>query len=172
MPVCARSISRRRTSPIESRRRNNSLGAATHTPALAVADRELLTNTLGSLRGAISDRGAPEQVLHGEPHPGNVLCTKNGPRFIDLETCCRGPVEFDLAHVPEAVSERYPDVDNELLRDCRTLVLAMVAAWRWDPGDQFPNGPRAARRLPQRPPRGSTVAGARCRDALTKSRAE
>ena len=22
-----------------------------------------------------------------------------GPLFIDLETCCRGPVEFDLAHV-------------------------------------------------------------------------
>jgi Ser/Thr protein kinase RdoA (MazF antagonist) len=118
-----------------------------HTPALAVADRELLSNTLGSLRGAISDRGAAEQLLHGEPHPGNVLSTKNGPLFIDLETCCRGPVEFDLAHVPEAVSERYPDVDNELLRDCRTLVLAMVAAWRWDPGDQFPNGPKAARRL-------------------------
>jgi hypothetical protein len=23
----------------------------------------------------------------------------------------------------------------------------MVAAWRWDPGDQFPNGQRAAREL-------------------------
>ncbi len=27
------------------------------------------------------------------------------------------------------------------------LVLAMVAAWRWDPGDRFPNGQRAARAL-------------------------
>src|ERR1700682_3572151 len=118
-----------------------------HAPALADADRELLTNTLQSLRQAIGDRGAAEQVLHGEPHPGNVLSTKNGLLFIDLETCCRGPVEFDLAHVPEEVSERYRDADQELVRECRVLVLAMVAAWRWDPGDQFPNGQRAGTEL-------------------------
>ena len=117
------------------------------TPALADADRELLSHTLRSLRRAIGDRGAVEQLLHGEPHPGNVLRTKNGPLFIDLETCCRGPVEFDLAHVPQEVSERYPDADQELLRECRLLVLAMVAAWRWDPGDQFPDGQRAGREL-------------------------
>ena len=118
-----------------------------HTPALVDADRELLSTTLRSLRRAINDRGATAQLLHGEPHPGNVLSTKNGVRFIELETCCRGPVEFDLAHVPEEVSERYPDADQELLRECRILVLAMVAAWRWDPGDQLPSGQRAAREL-------------------------
>jgi aminoglycoside phosphotransferase (APT) family kinase protein len=117
------------------------------TPALADADRVLLSNALRTSRRAIEDRGAPEQLLHGEPHPGNVLNTKNGPLFIDLETCCRGPVEFDLAHVPQEVSERYPDADQELLRECRMLVLAMVAAWRWDPGDRFPDGQRAAREL-------------------------
>jgi Ser/Thr protein kinase RdoA (MazF antagonist) len=117
------------------------------TPKLADADRELLSNTLRSRRQAIGDRGAAEQLLHGEPHPGNVLSTRTGLLFIDLETCCRGPVEFDLAHVPEDVSERYRDTDEELLSECRALVLAMVAAWRWDPGDQFPNGQRAARAL-------------------------
>jgi len=117
------------------------------TPALADADRELLGNTLRSLRRTIVDRGAVEQLLHGEPHPGNVLSTKNGPLFIDLETCCRGPVEFDLAHVPEEVTEHYPDVDQGLLDEYRGLVLAMVAAWRWDAGDQFPNGPRVGREL-------------------------
>ncbi len=117
------------------------------TPVFTDADRELLGNTLRSLTRTICDRGAAEQLLHGEPHPGNVLNTKNGPLFIDLETCCRGPVEFDLAHVPEEVSDRYAGADQELLRDCRGLVLAMVAAWRWDPGDQLPNGQRAAREL-------------------------
>jgi hypothetical protein len=117
------------------------------TPTVPDADRELLSHTLQSLRRAISDRGAPEQLLHGEPHPGNVLSTKNGLLFIDLATCCRGPVEFDLAHLPEEVSGRYPDADQDLLRECRILVLAMVAAWRWDPGDQLPNGRRAAREL-------------------------
>ena len=117
------------------------------TPALADADRELLSNTLRNLRRTICDRAAAEQLLHGEPHPGNVLNTKNGPLFIDLETCCRGPVEFDLAHVPEEVSERDAGADQELLAECRGLVLAMVAAWRWDRGDQFPNGQRAGREL-------------------------
>ncbi|MBI5283580.1 MAG: aminoglycoside phosphotransferase family protein [Chloroflexi bacterium] len=117
------------------------------TPALADADRELLDNTLRSLRRTICDRGAAEQLLHGEPHPGNLLDTKNGPLFIDLETCCRGPVEFDLAHVPEEVSERYAGADQQLLGECRGLVLAMVAAWRWDRADQFPNGRRAGAEL-------------------------
>lgn len=117
------------------------------TPELADADRELLNNTLGSLRRKIADRGAVEQLLHGEPHPGNVLSTKNGPLFIDLETCCRGPIEFDLAHAPEEVIERYLNVDQALLGECRGLVLAMVAAWRWDAGDQFPNGRRWAQDL-------------------------
>jgi aminoglycoside phosphotransferase (APT) family kinase protein len=114
-----------------------------HTPALADADRELLGNTLRSLRRTICDRGAAEQLLHGEPHPGNLLNTKNGLLFIDLETCCRGPVEFDLAHVPEEVSEHYRDADQELVGECRGLMLAMIAAWRWDRDDQFPNGRRA-----------------------------
>ena len=110
------------------------------TPALGDADRELLGDTLRSLRRAIVGRGAAEQVLHGEPHPGNVLATKNTLLFIDLETCCRGPVEFDLAHAPEEVSERYPGIDEDLLRACRILVLAMITTWRWDRGDQLPNG--------------------------------
>ena len=110
------------------------------TPELADADRRLLSGMLKSLRRTIVARGAAEQLLHGEPHPGNVLSTKIGPLFIDLETCCFGPVEFDLAHVPEAASEHYPDVDQALLSECRALVIAMVAAWRWDAGDEFPNG--------------------------------
>jgi Ser/Thr protein kinase RdoA (MazF antagonist) len=111
-----------------------------HTPALADADRELLGDTLRGLRRVIGDRGVAEQLLHGEPHPGNVLTTKNGLLFIDLETCCRGPVEFDLAHAPEEVSAHYPGVNQDLLRECRIVVLAMIATWRWEVGDQLPNG--------------------------------
>jgi aminoglycoside phosphotransferase (APT) family kinase protein len=117
------------------------------TPDLADADRELLITALRSLSRAIAGRGAAEQLLHGEPHPGNVLSTPSGPVFTDFETCCRGPVEFDLAHVPENVSQRYAAADDSLLIECRGLVLAMVAAWRWDPDDQFPGKQRAAHAL-------------------------
>jgi hypothetical protein len=113
------------------------------TPALAADDRRLLGDTLRDLRRAISGRGS-QQVLHGEPHPGNLLSTRNGLIFIDLETCCRGPVEFDLAHAPEEVAEHYQGVDPELLRECRILVLAMITTWRWDVGDQLPGGRRLA----------------------------
>jgi aminoglycoside phosphotransferase (APT) family kinase protein len=111
-----------------------------HTPALADADRKLLGDTLRDLRRVIGERRGAEQLLHGEPHPGNVLTTKNGLLFIDFETCCRGPVEFDLAHAPEEVSWHYPGVDHHLLRECQILVLAMITTWRWDSGDQLPNG--------------------------------
>lgn len=111
-------------------------------PELADADRALLGGRLSDLRQAIVGRGAAEQLLHGEPHPGNVLSTEHGPLFIDLETCCRGPVEFDLAHAPVTVGEHYPGVDQGLLDDCRQLVIAMIATWRWEVGDQFPDGRR------------------------------
>jgi hypothetical protein len=117
------------------------------TPELTDADREMLASTLRRLRRVIRDHGAVEQLLHGEPHPRNVLSTANGPLFVDFETCCRGPVEFDLAHVPETVSDHYSGVDHALLRDFRQLVLAMVAAWRWQPGDRLPNGMAFGREL-------------------------
>jgi aminoglycoside phosphotransferase (APT) family kinase protein len=123
------------------------VGSRKQTPELIDADRELLTNPLRSVRESISMRGAPEQLLHGEPHPGNVLKTNKGLVFIDLETCCRGPVEFDLAYVPEEVCVQYPSAHPQLLHECRLLMLAMVAAWRWDRNDQLPNGQREARRF-------------------------
>jgi hypothetical protein len=118
---------------------------ADETPALADADRHLLLSTLRSARERIRSRGAAEQLLHGEPHPGNILSTRDGLLFIDFETCCRGPIEFDVAHVPDEVSARYPDLDQVLLAECRRLVLAMVAAWRWDIRDEFPDGHRHGR---------------------------
>ena len=116
------------------------VGDRAQTPELDDMGRTLLGTTLRGLRRAIVDRGAPEQLLHGEPHPGNLLNTKKGLLFIDLETCCRGPVEFDIAHAPEDVSEHYPAVNQGLLRECRVLMLAMVTAWRWDRDDQLPDG--------------------------------
>lgn len=120
------------------------VGSRDQTPDLPEEDRALLSSTLRHLRQWIADRGAPEQLLHGEPHPGNLLKTTQGLLWVDLETACRGPVEFDIAHAPDDVGAHYPGADQELLRACRILTLAMVAAWRWDRDDQFPNGRQAA----------------------------
>lgn len=116
-------------------------------PGVSDVDRAFLGGVLSGLRQAIAGRGAAEQLLHGEPHPGNVLGARDGAIFIDLETCCRGPVEFDLAHAPAEAARHYPGADPELLSLCRGLVLAMVTAWRWEATDQFPNRARVTREL-------------------------
>jgi hypothetical protein len=67
-----------------------------------------------------------------------------GALFVDLGTVVRGPVELDLAHAPDEISEHYPGIDDDLLRDCRILMLAMVTTWRWNRDDQLPNGRRLA----------------------------
>jgi len=113
------------------------------TPDLAVADRALLADTLRDLSLSIVDLKAPEQLLHGEPHPWNILDTEHGLLFIDFENTARGPVEYDLAWVPGAVSRRYPDIDRDLLDNCRGVVLAIVATHRWRHDDQHPSGRRS-----------------------------
>jgi aminoglycoside phosphotransferase (APT) family kinase protein len=110
------------------------------TPDLADPDRALLADTLRDLGRSILDRRAPEQLLHGEPHSGNVLNTKGGPLFIDFENTARGPVEYDLAWVPSEVSQHYPDADQDLVDQCRGVMLAIVVAHRWSRDDQHPSG--------------------------------
>ena len=114
----------------ESRTRNRSPTNPNLSPELNDADRKVLGTTLRNLRLTICALAIDEQLLHGEPHRGNVLTTNNGPSFMDFETSCHGPIEFDLAYVPERIYDHYPRVNQQLLDDCRQLVLAMVAAWR------------------------------------------
>ena len=109
------------------------------TPELLDADRELISTTLSRLSTAIGGDATGEQLLHGEPHPGNVLSTRRGPLFIDLATCCRGPIEYDLAFVPDEVRDHYPGADPALVHQCHALMWAMFAAQRWSGDDQFPD---------------------------------
>ena len=69
------------------------------TADLADTARTFLDNMLHDLRWTIVNRRAPEQLLHGESHPGNVLVTKNGALFIDFEHTTLCPVEHDLGWV-------------------------------------------------------------------------
>jgi aminoglycoside phosphotransferase (APT) family kinase protein len=110
------------------------------TPDLTETDRAFLASTLRDLKKSIMNHRQPEQLLHGEPHPGNVLSTKNGPLFIDFENTAYGPVEYDLAWAPKAVSDRYRGADQDLVGECRGLILALIAAYRWRRDDHHPSG--------------------------------
>ncbi|MFB6789135.1 phosphotransferase family protein [Streptomyces olivaceus] len=108
-------------------------------PELSDADRTFLGDTLRGLGAEIGGDRTGDQLLHGEPHPGNLLSTRRGPLFVDLATCCRGPVEFDLAHAPEEVAEHYAGADPDLVQRCRALNWALFCAWRWRSEDQMPD---------------------------------
>ena len=115
------------------------VGDPAHTPDLRDRDRELVSDTLRRVSVAIAGWGSAEQLLHGEPHPGNVLNTRKGPLFIDLGTCQRGPVEYDLAYVPEEVAEHYPGANQDVVHQFRILMWAGVTTMRWNRNDQLPN---------------------------------
>ncbi|HXW34175.1 MAG TPA: aminoglycoside phosphotransferase family protein [Acidimicrobiales bacterium] len=121
------------------------------TPELLPADREVLDDTLRRLGTGVRRSGSGDQLLHGEPHLGNLLRTRKGLVFIDFETCCRGPIEFDIAHglLPsedgrmlaiEEVCKHYPSADQDLVHQCCLLIWAMITTWRWCRDDQLPNG--------------------------------
>lgn len=110
------------------------------TPGLPGPGREFLKDALSRLTTAVSSGSSGDQLLHGEPHVGNLLRTRTGPLFVDLATCCRGPIEFDLGHAPEGVAKHYPGANDDLIRQCRALMWAMFTTWRWRRGDQLPDG--------------------------------
>ena len=100
-------------------------------PRLAPVDRVFLAERFGELRAEAESGGCSDRVLHGGPHTGNLLVTGEGPRWIDFDTVCRGPVEWDLAHLGAGAAALFPEADAGLLGTMRKLVSADVAIWCW-----------------------------------------
>jgi hypothetical protein len=94
-------------------------------------DRATLRAAIDRLLGRIDAHGYVEQPLHGEPHRGNLLATPSGLRWIDLGGVCVGPLEWDLAFLPDEAGSAFPTADPELLGLLRTLTSACVATWCW-----------------------------------------
>ena len=68
-----------------------------------------------------------DHVLHGDPHTGNVASTQQGERWLDFESACTGPVEWDLSALPDCA--RALAHDPALLIHLTRLRSACVAAW-------------------------------------------
>jgi hypothetical protein len=99
--------------------------------AMAPVDRAFLRAAFTDLMRRLDERTFPERWLHGEPHAGNYLLTPAGLRWIDFEDACRGPMEWDLAFLPEDGVATFKDVDVDLLALLQTLNSARVATWCW-----------------------------------------
>ena len=68
-----------------------------------------------------------DRVLHGDPHTGNVTSTRQGPRWLDLESVCIGPVEWDLSALPSR--SRALTYDPALLTTLAQLRRACIVVW-------------------------------------------
>jgi Ser/Thr protein kinase RdoA (MazF antagonist) len=99
-------------------------------PQVSESDRHLLATTFLRVEDELNVL-APEpshQVIHGSPHSYNVLWVGNEARFIDWETTCTGPLEWDLAHLdPDAAAHHVRPVNSRLLWLCRAMVSVKTA---------------------------------------------
>lgn len=73
----------------------------------------------------------PRRPLHGDAHTGNMLMTQAGPRWMDFEDVCVGPVEWDLAS--QTLSDDYVNaypapINRDRLEDCRGLRRLQILA--------------------------------------------
>ncbi len=115
------------------------LADASATPALPARDRRLLADTFDGLAGLLAGLAPPAThiVLHGSPHSYNILQVDGEPRFIDFETACTGPAEWDVAFVEAGAESSYArPLDRRLLQVCRGMASVMTAAFCWSDVDR------------------------------------
>jgi len=129
-------------------------------PGLLPIDRTFLLDQHERLLRMIAE-GVNDTPLHGDAHLGNVLITSGGALWTDLESVCRGPLEWDLSSLPEESLVSFPSVDRDLLTGLRDLRSLCVAVWGWNEIDRGPDKREAAQfhlhRLRERTHAASTI---------------
>jgi len=113
-------------------------------PALTPDRRRFLGDAFVLLRERAEASRPRARILHGGAHDGNLLRTRDGLRWIDLDTVCRGPLEWDVARLGEEAAALFPEADRELLATMRLLVSAEVAIWCFSQYGRAPEVDEAA----------------------------
>ena len=90
-------------------------------------DAAFLRAVLAASCSSLRSFARRDRVLHGDPHSGNIALTSSGPRWLELESACSGPLEWDLCTLPEC-SRAVPH-DRELLQLLKRIRRACVVAW-------------------------------------------
>jgi Ser/Thr protein kinase RdoA (MazF antagonist) len=83
---------------------SDGLDALERASVLAPAEADALRARHELLLGRLGDAG-PAIVLHGDAHAGNLIAAADAWRWIDLEECCRGPAEWDLATMADQAGD-------------------------------------------------------------------
>ena len=78
---------------------------------------------------ALIDRLSPgDGLCHGDPNPGNVILTADGPRLIDWIAALRAPATLDLASAHVILAELAPQLSDDPERP-RAVNRALQAAY-------------------------------------------
>jgi Ser/Thr protein kinase RdoA (MazF antagonist) len=120
------------------------LGDPQQAPELALSDRRFLQKLYETLSGDLSRLGGAWQPLHGDPHIENALICHSGAIWMDLESVCVGPLEWDIGFLPVATWSELAGLDialMNLLADVRSLC---VSVWCWAEFDRSPASASAA----------------------------
>jgi hypothetical protein len=116
-----------------------------------------LPEALPAVERALATLGAaPQRIVHGDSHPGNVLWSDGGPLWSDWEDAHLGPLEWDLGCLvasarlrgndfgwaEEALAAHGGPYDELLLDACVDARVAQGAAYlaatgRGDPGEHL-----------------------------------
>ena len=94
-------------------------------PELADADRVFLSSRLGSLRRAIEDRGAVEQLLHGEPHP--AMCSAR--RTARCSSTSRRAAVDPSSSTSPMFPRRSASTTRTSTKDCWTSAGSSFSRW-------------------------------------------
>lgn len=129
-------MSRRRTSRIESQRLNNWRRAQTTL-------RRSSTRT-GSFSVTRYEAGDERSATAALPSSCCMASRTQATSSARRAGCYSSISRRVAAGLSNSTSPMCPKRSASAIR---ILALAMVAAWRWRPGDQLPNGQRAARDL-------------------------
>jgi hypothetical protein len=75
-------------------------------PTLMRRDIDELRFKLDALSGTVFETSVPAQALHGDASLSNLLRTKSGLLWSDLEDACVGPVAWDVAGLVSSAGSR------------------------------------------------------------------
>jgi Phosphotransferase enzyme family len=98
---------------------------------LPASDRLFLQAVHSRVVERVVERHPAAVPLHGDPGPGNLLAGGEGFLWIDFESACSGPVEWDLTVLPGGGAGVFPDADPELRRLLGDLRSVSVAVRSW-----------------------------------------
>lgn len=99
--------------------------------ALAAEDRLFLQDLHKRMCRDLSGVGGTWQPLHGDAHVGNALVTDAGAIWLDWESVCVGPREWDVGFLPPATWTAFPGIDKRLVRKLADARSFCVATWCW-----------------------------------------